>query len=70
MSYHRIFYGQTPEEATLKAQAFAKTLDFMRQPSVSPATTTPARVVFMPDGSIDQTQKPPYQVVVTYFGLD
>jgi hypothetical protein len=70
MSYRRIFYGQTPEEATAKAQAFAKSLEFMRQPSVSPATTTPARVVFMPDGTVDERQKPPYQAVVTYYGLD
>lgn len=70
MSYHRIFYGQTPEEAVAKAQEFAKSLDYMRQPSVSPATSTPARITFMPDGSVSEKQLPPFQSVVRYYGLD
>jgi hypothetical protein len=70
MSYHRIFYGATPQEAKDKAEAFAKTLDFMRQPSVGSAMPTPARVTFKPDGTVDNKQPPPYQVVVNYFGLD
>lgn len=70
MSYHRIFYGQTAEEATDKATEFAKTLDYMRQPSVKPAVPTPARVSFKPDGTVDTTPLPPFQAVVTYYGLD
>lgn len=70
MSYHRIFYGNTPEEANTKAQAFYKTLDRMQQPSISKPEHAPAKVTFMPDGSVINRSEGKFQVVVHYWGLD